>query len=130
MRRYQPARKLEPLTQWEAELWATWDRVEKAVDSDYDLWTSAANEAFLKLCYLDLKAKLEHPLAYNIARSYWLTARGRDAEVRAAEAERFELRHASEDAFKKAIKTQQKARLKEYRAEQRAAERAARKAKA
>jgi len=122
-------RPLEPLTQWEAEAWAVWDRVEKAIDSDYSKWTQAANEAFLKLLYLDLKTSLENPPAYNIARSYWLTARGRDHEVRADEALWIADKAEVKAAMKVALKVQQKARLKEYRAEQRKAAKAAKESK-
>jgi hypothetical protein len=121
---------LEPLTTWEADAWALWDRIEKAVASDYSRWTAAANEAFLKLLYLDLKTRLEWPVAYNIARSYWLTARGRDHEVRADEALWIASKLSIKTAMKESLRQQQKANLKEWRAKQRAAAKAAKKEKA
>lgn len=118
-------RQLEPLTQFEAELWAIWDRLEKAVSSDFRRWNQAVNEAFLKLLYMDLKVKLEQPLAYNIARSYWLTARGRDHEVRAAQALWIASSSSMKAALKAALRAQQKAHLKQWKADQRAAKKAA-----
>lgn len=119
-----PKKPLEPITDYEAAIWEVWDRLQKAVLVDQALWTKRAKEAFLELLQLDRRAYAKSPAAYHVAHSYWLTARGHDAEVRAAELAWIEMRQADQNRVKTALRQQQKDLLKARKAEWRAEEKA------
>ena len=124
-------------------MWALWDRIKKALETDSTQWSAKARELWVFLTDIDAGVREAAPLRCAVAYGYWLTARDIEtwtppagplqwtapARGRAGEAEFLDQIRIERENTKAALRAQSKQHLKAYRAEMRAAKKAAQKEK-